>query len=217
MGIRKPIKIPNKDEQLAELIGIILGDGNIFINKDVAQLRIVCNSLNEKDYLINFIKPLIENIFGITSRIVFHKTRNGIILSVENRNLIEFLISIGLMPGNKVKNQVTIPCWIRSDNKLLAACIRGLIDTDGSVFRMSKRDFDNPRIQFKNFNKALLEDVRNSLIELGFHPSKIIYKGIFLSRLNEVRRFSEDIKFHNSKNVNRLVKIAPWCSGQAYK
>jgi len=218
MPNRKPIQIPTKNEKLAEFIGIMLGDGNIFINKDVAQVRIVGNPHTEMDFMINFIKPLIVDLFKIVPRILFHKTKNEVFIAIENRNLAEFLLSIGLAHGDKINNQVSVPSWIRKDKSLLKACLRGLVDTDGSVFRMSKEDFDNPRISFKSNNKKLLEDVRNSLIELGFHPSKIIINQIFISRLNDVKIFEETIGFNNPKHKIRLNQIAPWCSeGRPYK
>lgn len=70
-----------------------------------------------------------------------------------------FLSSIGLISGDKIKNKVTIPTWIRADNNLLIPCIRGLFDTDGTVFRASKTS-NRWVIGFKNNNRILLEDVR---------------------------------------------------------
>jgi len=215
MSNRKLIQIPNKNEKLAEFIGIMLGDGNIFVNKDVAQVRIAGDSRIEKEYMINFIRSLIIDLFKITPRTLYHKTKNEIFIAIENRSLVEFLLSIGLVNGNKINSQISIPSWIRKDKLLLKACLRGLIDTDGSVFRMSRKDFDNPRISFKNNNRKLLDDARNSLIELGFHPSKIIINQIFISRLNDVKVFEETIGFNNIKHKIRLNQIAPWCSGQA--
>lgn len=212
MSNRKSIRIPPKDRKLAEFVGIMLGDGNIFVNKDVAQIRIAGDPQSEMDFMLNFIKPLIADLFKIVPRVVFHKTKNEMFIAIENRNLVEFLLSIGLAQGNKIKNQVSIPSWIRKDKTLLKACLRGLIDTDGSVFRMSKKDFDNPRISFKSNNRRLLEDVRNSLIELGFHPSKIIINQVYISRLSDVKKFDETIGFNNPKHKIKLNQIAPWCS-----
>ena len=47
----KKITIPQKDEKLAELVGIILGDGNIYVrkgkNSNNYQFRIVGDSIKE--------------------------------------------------------------------------------------------------------------------------------------------------------------------------
>lgn len=42
------IKTQFKNKKLAEFIGVMLGDGNIFINKDVAQVRVTCNEKGVK-------------------------------------------------------------------------------------------------------------------------------------------------------------------------
>ena len=124
---------------------------------------------------------------------------------VYSKNLVEFFESIGFPAGNKIKNKVTIPLWIKENNFFLKRCIRGLIDTDGSVFRMSKKDPNLIRIGFKNFNKKLLDDTREAFIKLGFHPSKIICGAYFvLSRQDEINKYLSEIGFSNKKHLDRL-------------
>lgn len=215
MSERTKIKIPEKNENLAEFVGIMLGDGSIFVNRDVSQVRIHGDLLQEKSFMQSFISNLVTSLFGIRPLIRLIPEYGEINACVNSVNLVRFLTSIGLISGHKIQNQVSIPKWILKSQSLLTACVRGLIDTDGSVFRMSKKDSDNPRIEFKNFNNKLLEDTRKSFIELGFHPSQITTGNhFFISRLEEVRRYSEEIKFHNVKHIIRLSEIAPWSSGQ---
>ena len=47
---------------------------------------------------------------------------------------------MGLKDGNKIRNNVTIPRWVWEDDRFFASVRTGLIDTDGSLFRMSKKD-----------------------------------------------------------------------------
>ena len=63
-------KIPKKDERLSELVGVILGDGNVSSynsKKGTAtyQVRIAGNSIKDFNYIIFYLKPLIENLFKI--------------------------------------------------------------------------------------------------------------------------------------------------------
>lgn len=53
-------------------------------------------------------------------------------------------------------SKIGIPQWIKNDETYIKACLRGLIDTDGSIFRMSKRDKNLIRIGFTNHNSRLL-------------------------------------------------------------
>lgn len=212
------ISIPPKNQKLAEFVGIMLGDGNVFLKNGYGQVRIFCNPKDELDYATNFIRPLLSELFGIQPRIYFPRTNPEIVIALDSVKLARFLVfDLGLSNGSKIKNLASIPLWVKNDISFLKSCIRGLIDTDGSVFRMSNKDYDNPRLSFKNYSRPLLIDARDSLIRMGFNPSKIIGKQFFISRLADVKRYEEEIGFNNPKNHRRLVQIAPWCSGQAYK
>ena len=105
----KKITVPQKDEKLAELVGIILGDGNIYVRKEnrsaYYQLRIVGDSVKDKEYLVGYVKPLIESLFGLTPRIRKHKTFNALFVIVDYKKVIEFLISVGMHAGNKIEKQ----------------------------------------------------------------------------------------------------------------
>ena len=198
-----------KTNLLSEFIGIMLGDGNLYSQESTGnyQIRIAFNSKKEYEYVL-FVKNLIENIFNKTFYIKFLKDKNCFHLCLSNKELYYILRKIGL-------KEKRIPSWIFKNKSYLRNCIRGLIDTDGSVFRMSKRDYKLIRIGFKNFNKKLLSDTRKVLILLNFHPSKIICdRQIFLSRQNEIKRYEEEIGFNNPKNKKRFNQLALSSSGQ---
>ena len=128
--------------------------------------------------------------------------------------------SKGLKTGNKIKSQVTIPQWIIENKKFLQACLKGLIDTDGCIHHMSKRDHNLLRITFTNYNQKLLYDTRAAFIKLGFNPSKIIRsRDFYLSRQEEIRKYLKEIGFSNKKHIDRFSKLsAPsysWSSTRA--
>ena len=65
----------------------------------------------------------------------YRKGCNGAELVVNSSNLIAYLLKRGLLKGNKVKNQVDIPGWVLKRIDYRKACVRGLIDTDGSFYK----------------------------------------------------------------------------------
>lgn len=214
-GNTNKINIPRKNKILAEFIGILLGDGSIFSFRahknrkliSVHEITVCGNLEKEADYIKNFILPMMEELFGVTPRIKLHNKNNEIFVVVSSIQLVRFLSDMGLKPGNKIRNKSDIPDWIKEKKSFLMACIGGLIDTDGSVFRMSKRD-NLIRIDFRNSNEKLLKTVRESLIKLNYHPSKIICnKTVFLSRQEEIKRYITEIGFHNSKHLKRLERL----------
>lgn len=215
-GSLKDIKIPDKDEKLSEFIGILLGDGNItkirFYKKNkkrgVYQIKIAGDYYKDKDYHLNYIKPLCEDLFGIKAKEIRIKKHGERFICLSSRKLVEFLEEMELKSGNKIKNKVTIPRWVFENKKCLTTCVRGLIDTDGSIFRMSNRDYNLIRIIFTNHNIRLLNDTRGAFIKLGFNPSKIINKrNFYLSRKLEIEKYLKEIGFSNMKHKERFKRF----------
>jgi hypothetical protein len=196
---KKTIQIPHKNEHLAEFIGVMLGDGGIYENKTVSQIRITGNSEKELKYFMNFLEPMIENLFAVLPVISCRKSEKTIVLRINSVETTKFLISCGLLSGNKVKNQVGIPQWIKNEKSLMKACLRGLIDTDGSIYRMTPQWPNLFQLSFKNNSKRLLQDVRDTFIALGFHPSKIFGNRIVLTRQKEIYMYFKDIGSNNLK------------------
>ena len=183
-GSTKKINYPGESEELAELIGIILGDGNIhsFINgnkKRTYMLRIAGDYKKDRTYLTEYVFDLCKDLFKIKPKIIIQKSQNGIYVVIHSKKLVLFLNRIGLKSGNKIKNKVDIPKWILINKEFTKACLRGIIDTDGCIHKMSKKDSNLLRINFKNHNKTLLNSTREAFIKLGYSPSKIIRDNVF--------------------------------------
>ena len=212
-GLNSPgsiIKLPEIrfDEKLAEFVGAVLGDGHVYYHKigkkiGVYGIRIAGDLEKDKDYHINYLANLCKSIFSLNASEILGK--NERFLDLRSKELVNFFISMGIKPGNKIANQSTIPHWICRNKLFLGACIRGLIDTDGSIFRMSRKDPKLLRINFTNHNWALLNDTRKAFTILGFNPSKIINnRQFFISRQGEIKKYIKEIGFNNLKHNLRL-------------
>ncbi|MFX1277297.1 MAG: LAGLIDADG family homing endonuclease [Promethearchaeota archaeon] len=195
---------------LAEMIGIILGDGHVHKKSEKSYLDsalvISLNRVDEPQY-VNYVEKLIIQLFNIQPRFYHRKDSKSLDLKISDDDIIDFLISKGIKTGDKVKNQVSIPKWINKDlqwieiNKeewnsknrdLVIACIRGLIDTDGTVYV----DHFNKIIciGFKNASLLLIKDFKNLCSLLGFRTGKIT-------------TFSYKSPFDNKKHLNYQVLI----------
>lgn len=128
--IRKNIRYPEKSVDLAELFGVILGDGGLPGNH---QLIISFNNKTDRAYSL-YLNSLLLRLFSINGNIQHRKDNNGADIVVSSSNLVDFLLREGLQFGNKVKNQVGVPAWIRKNPEYAKACVRGLMDTDGSFY-----------------------------------------------------------------------------------
>jgi intein/homing endonuclease len=211
-GTTKSITSPKYSKKLAELIGIVLGDGNLhMLNKQSYMLRIAGHSVLDKDYLSNYVYRLCYDLFNISPKIYYSKRSQEMLVLVHSKAVVEFLIGAGLFTGNKITTKVDIPHWIIDNKSYIQACLRGLIDTDGSIFRMSNKDPHLLRLSFTNYNITLLTSTRNAFIALGYFPSKIITgHSFFISRKTDIVKYLKEIRFSNQKHIKRLNKfIAP--------
>lgn len=179
----------SKDENLAELIGIILGDGNLYKHLRTENLRVICNS---KDIVyIRHIAHLIAKIFHKSPSIIKRNNENVTVVCLYQ---CEISKRLDLPCGNKIKNNVGIPSWIFSNTDYMVRCLKGLFETDGCFHE--DRDNYTRIIEFKNNCTRLREDVYNILLRLGFNPQSG-YNYIRLARRNEVYKFRELIEFRN--------------------
>lgn len=206
-GKTKEIRIPEESTALAEFYGIMLGDGNLTkiksYKKGTYQIRIVGDSRHDKFYLMNYVKPLIEKLFNI--RVAYYKSKdaNALNLIATSLKLVEFLESKGFKPGDKIRNQLEIPLWIKNNRDYLKVCLRGLYDTDGSAYKLTNQN--SYQICFTNYNKRLLNDVRNSLISLGINPSQITKgRDLLITKKSELRKFLNGVGFSNEKHFNKV-------------
>lgn len=202
------IKTPEKSQKLAELIGIILGDGNINYYKKgkkigVYQINIAGDKNLDREYHLKYITPLINDLFGVKVVEFLPKKTNARHLIISSKQLVNFFITNELKSGSKIRNQVTIPSWIKENNSYLKACLRGLYDTDGSVYKLTNQN--TYQICFTNYNNTLLNDVRNSLLSLGINVSKITKgRDIMITKKTELRKFLKEIGFRNSRHLNKV-------------
>jgi len=196
------IKPPRKDEKLSELMGIILGDGNISADREngVYCLKIFFDSNKEVKYA-KYVKSVLEDVFKIEPKLRKFKNKNCIYLVIQSKGVVDYLKTQGFFSGDKIRNQLTIPRWIQSNERFLRCCVRGLIDTDGSIYRLTPNWPNLTQIQFKNHNKTLLEDTRVALIKLGFNPSKIHDGNRFvLTRKDEIAKYIKEVGTINKKS-----------------
>lgn len=206
-----------QSEETAEFIGIMLGDGNVFSceneKANVHQVRIATGRKDEEEYAHETVIPLLRRVSGIEPRILMKK--NVVYSCINSRKFVEELGRIGFRKGNKIRNEARMPDWVFSKDEYLRACIRGLVDTDGSVYRLSNQDPHLGRISFKNFNPLLMEDFQKAMKKLGFHPSKVVHRNVFLTRKADLVKYYKEIGSNNPYKRARLALfIAPSSSGQ---
>lgn len=190
--------------ELAEATGIILGDGCI----TNTQVKVSVSRL--VDYLYaRYIQSLFLRVFGEAPSFSTYQGRNVINLTLSGVGLIEEFKKLGLVTGNKVRQQVVVPAWIWRRIEFRKACLRGLFDTDGGLyFHRHKSNclvYKNLGWSFRNHSRPLVEAVAQVLKSLGIKHS-ISHKGasVYIYSLEDIKRYFNVVGSHNPKNQEKL-------------
>jgi len=197
----KDINYPLRSPLLAELIGIILGDGAI----TKYQVVISLNNKTDREYAY-FVSRLFRKLFNLkaVSRV---RDKNTCSLVISSIKLTEFLTEIGLKIGNKIRQQVNIPKWILKNRNFRIACVRGLMDTDGSFYsykhRVNGKRYKNYALDFTNRSLPLLQAVEDILRDLGCAPTLAKYK-VLLYKKNDIGHY---VAIVGSSNPNTKKKF----------
>jgi hypothetical protein len=176
-----------KDEDLAFLVGIALGDGNIYRYARTEELRISLGT--DKPKLIDYTSKVVEKVFNKKPHIHHPKNINMVKVSVYQKNISKRL---GVPAGNRRYSTIGIPYWAWKYKRLLLACLRGLYEAEASLCIHLPTCTYN--FAFHNRNEKLLHDVYLALIKLKLHP-EVRPIAIRLRRRDEVKYFEKLINF----------------------
>jgi len=205
-------------EELAEETGIHVGDGSMNHYKIGSCYTVACHREDDREYVDSIVLPLIKRIYGKTPKPRFwSKGTYG--FRICSKSIIGFKNSILGLPLGK-KNNIRIPEVFYNDKKLLPSFLRGLFDTDGSVYiwpREDRRTKRYPRIYFSSISKILVRQVRDILKQYGFRISycEVMPKMLNNQKLyrlsingNEMaKKWVDKIGFNNPKHAKKLEMI----------
>ena len=171
-------------------MGVALGDGNLSNpNGRAVRLRVTC----DKKYPL-IIKNIVKNL-----KIIFPQNKvstinkgNAMDISVYSNDL-EKILGWKAKDGSKIKQKVGVPSWIKQNNVYRKECLRGLFQTDGSLYD----DRGYKMVNFTSVGFTLIKDVEEMMEEIGFkiQARKVIDRG----KTKYIVRIS--------KNVKKFIKI----------
>lgn len=200
--VRKEIKRPSRSVELAKFIGIMLGDGGI---RSKYQLTVSFNYKTDREFA-KYVTGLIKRLFAVKYVILKRKGSLGADIVVSSARVVDFLLKQGLKVGNKIKNQVDIPEWIKRNDEFKKACLRGLVDTDGSLYchryKVNNKWYEYLKLDFTSCSKPLIRSAYVIFSNLGISAS---LKGVHItvSAKSEVNRYLAKVGSSNLKFVDR--------------
>lgn len=200
------IKIPKKSKLLAEFVGVMLGDGGV--NRYHTSVTL---SSEEKLYIL-YVSNMIRNLFGVTPKVYQLKGTKAVRIAVNRKQLVDFCQDIGLVLGNKVRQQVDVPTWIKQNKTFAKECLRGLVDTDGCFYNNSYyvkgKKYSYFKIVFTNSSLPLILFVYESLSKMGIRSS--VQRNRKEVRIVESKAVLKYIEKVGTNNFKHLEKIREW-------
>lgn len=196
------IKKPRKSEDFAEFIGIMMGDGSV----STYHIGITLNATDDDDY-VRFVSKLIFRLFGLHPKIYARKNKNAVVITVARKLLVAYLHSLGLPIGNKIIQNLNVPVWIMRNQSYARACVRGLMDTDGSVFNHTYKSkgttYTYKKLSFTSASPALLTSVHQILLQNKIQ-SNACGTNLRIGSAASVARYFTHIGSHNPKHLKRM-------------
>jgi phosphate starvation-inducible protein PhoH len=160
----KPIALDELDEEFAYFMGTLTGDGCLTFRN-----RVILSTSDE---------PIVDCFHQTAARLGLHVFKNGVNRPydhiIASSQLYQLLLRLG-MTAERAAEKCVPRCILRAPRQIVAAYVRGLFDTDGTV---SRRD-GYPT--FYSVSKRLVDEVQVILLNFGIlsrkRPKRTRYRG----------------------------------------
>ncbi len=210
-GYLKPVDLNQPlSEDFCELIGAIIGDGCIdgHVNKrgkSAYHMSITGDAELDKDYLTKNIASILSGLFKVKSFFYYRKDSRTLILSFYSKLVFSLLTKrFGFSAGKKTFT-VKIPEEILNSSKeLIFATIRGIFDTDGSVFIDTRKIYTRPygRITLKVVSKPMHAQLKEFLQK---HFS--LYVAVKIDRKSFSNSPKYEITIYGNGQINKWMHL----------
>ena len=202
-------------EDLCELIGIIIGDGCLS-NASKRHTIEITGSPKEQNYLKNHVCHLLSKFSGKQPKVLLRE--RALRIRIESKAFFTYLTTkIGLAYGRDKSKIVFIPDLIlRKGWNYIKYTLRGIVDTDGSVFTSDKPGSPNyPSIEITTISKELAYQLFQILKNREFRVTIRNHKPkngertfkIGLNGYEMLEKWKREISFSNSKKISKCTSI----------
>ena len=207
--LKRGIIIPKRlTKELAEFVGIILGDGHVANrrnrpgqNKFIHYEMFIHGNVKDYDYYNDYVNNLTFALFNFKFTVKKLNYENTVFMSRDSKAVYSLLSKIMEIPHKK--DNVRIPKLIRdSKSTIKSAFLRGLADADFTLTIRPKEGKLYPTIKGVAKSEELINDVCKILNELEINYCKYLDEGFYEKRQKYYSRYCI--------NVNGIRNIKSW-------
>lgn len=206
---------------ISEICGSIIGDG--WIQSNGKNLFITGNLTEDKKYYDNHLAPLIrkELKIDLQPRSFLYWRTYGV--GIYKKEIIKQFLELGMLQGEKA-SRTFIPDKFKRNKKYFIPLLRGIFDTDGSIYFMRdpnpkrKSSFHvRPRIRIACISKRLIDDIKFLSKNIGIkhsNPSPFNWKNdknpVYIFEINEKSSIQKWLNLIGTKNPVHQTKVSIW-------
>jgi hypothetical protein len=219
MAGKTPATFPKKDDpRVAELVGILLGDGSIGVyhckrknggQSEQCKVQITCNSKDDREY-IEYMEKLIFELFGEHPKISYRDTYTCD-LRLFRREILEFLVNEIGMELSPKRNRAKIPQYYL-ENDFELDVLRGYFDTDGSLVIANNNGTTYPRLEMKvcpsPMQKQFCDILERNGFKFGFYQIGNGEVRIQMNGKKPLAKWLNKVGFSNPKHARKVKRIA---------
>ena len=189
--------------ELAEFIGIFIGDGSLFIreNKHDYAFKIVGNPKDEKEYY-TYVARLSSQIVGRDIQPKMRDAGRSYGIQFSSKAFANYLLDLGIQNKHKC-HTITIPNAILDNAILLKHCLKGIFDTDGCL-TFKKKGY--PAIEFVSASMELAHQVDKILNKFGIGHCVIFNRKVYDKRTSKIS-IRNEIYINGFNRVKTFYKI----------
>ncbi|TSC64519.1 MAG: hypothetical protein G01um101491_261 [Parcubacteria group bacterium Gr01-1014_91] len=187
--IKSTYPVFEKNGDLAELIGTVLGDGHIYRHPRCDSLRITGDA--SKMGFVNRSAKLVKAVFDKKPTVLKVLRSNAMTITIYERNISKRL---GIPHGSRKDLNYILPKWIVRSRPFTIRFLRGLYEAEGSLCYHPPTS--THKLFFANKNQHLLKLVATLVEGLGFTQNTYINK-VQVSRKAEVQELKNLIQFRS--------------------
>ncbi len=203
--------------RMAEVVGIYIGDGHVYRKGNKFQIGFTGNPKTDIE-LFERLKTLIKREWK--KDVKFKIRERGLRMVFRSKKISDFFIKeLKLSYGRGKSEKVTIPREIVNQWNLAKCTIRGIMDTDGTVFVSKKpRVKRYPTMEITTTSIVLANQLRDILLERGFRVGNIRKSTSKTSKLpayrvplygrENLKRWLKEISFSNQYKLNRALEYS---------
>jgi len=186
-------------EGKAEIVGAFIGDGYIYRKGNKYQIGFVGSPKTDVE-LFERLKNLIKQEWN--KEVNFKVRAYGLRMVFRSKEICNFLINdLRLTYGEGKCERVIIPEKIFNNWDLAKHTIRGIMDTDGTVFVSKKPRIEKyPTMEITTTSIVLANQLRDILLQQGFRVANIRKS---LSKLS--KRQAYRVPLHGKGNVRKWL------------